>query len=75
MFSNLEVESNTMEEQVFQNINTPREITNDNSRLDTITPQNTRITHNSTHQSNNSGCIGNGIITVNFNCYKFILFF
>ncbi|VVC40030.1 Hypothetical protein CINCED_3A012740 [Cinara cedri] len=63
IFSNLEVESNNTEEQLFQNINSPREISNDNNRDDTTRLQNTRITHNSNPQSNNSGFVGNGVIT------------
>lgn len=66
MFSNLEVESNIMEEQEFQNIISRRDVANDSSRVDTTIPQNTRITQNSNSQSNNNGCIGKGIITVNF---------
>lgn len=57
MFSNLEVESNIAEEQEFQNINSPREMADDNYSVDTSRPQ------NSNNQSNNT--VGNGVITVN----------
>jgi len=56
MFSNIEVDNTPMEVQELCDIDPPRQLKNVNT---------TNIaSQNSTNQSNNNNCIGNGVLTV-----------
>lgn len=68
MFSNIEVENTGIEVLESRDIISPRQVENVN-RMDII-PLNTRISENSTNQSNNSNFVGKGIITV---CIQLLL--
>lgn len=61
MFSNIEVENTAMEIQELHDINPSSQIQNVNMN---IKPQINQISQNSINQSNNTNCIGTGIITV-----------
>lgn len=62
MFSNIEVENTAIEVLESHDMTSPRQVEDVN--IINIRPQNTRISENSTNQSNNSNFIGKGIITV-----------